>query len=112
MFTTNKVLHTRQFSLNFVICILLFIAANIGSLHWRSRYGIKAVLGIIKSADDKRGAGFPFLIWESGGFSHHLYFSLIALIINITIAIFLSFLISLLICIAFKLSKEKKLFSS
>lgn len=72
----------------FLIGLAAFALANLASVGFRSDAGLLEGLGIADNcADDIRGFGFPFLVWEEGGFAYRNHFSRNALLLNVAIAV-------------------------
>ena len=79
---------TKSVTVTFAGCLLLFVLANLASVHFRSDGGLLEGLGVVGHwQDDIRGFGFPFPGWEEGGFAHRDLFSSKALLLNIGIAV-------------------------
>lgn len=77
----------RPFLLGFVVTGLLFLAANLIAAHFQSDCGLLAVFGWSGCADDIRRLGFPFLVWESGGFAYRNLFNPTALRLDVLIGL-------------------------
>lgn len=68
------------FILGFCSSLLIFVLLNLAAAHWRSDCGLMAVLGLSGCADDIVRLGFPWVVWEAGGFAYHAYLNGVALI--------------------------------
>lgn len=64
----------------------MFAITQIVSLHLRSDGGIVAALDLDSMADNIKAAGFPFLMWEEGGFAYRKHFSPLGLAGNVVVA--------------------------
>ena len=82
----------------FAGCLMLFVLANLISVHLRSDGGLLEGLGLVnRMEDDIRGFGFPFAVWEEGGFAYRHHFSGKALLGNTAIAIICSGLVAMIV---------------
>jgi hypothetical protein len=79
----------KRFAIGFLAVLLAFAAANFISYYVRT--------DMPGAADAIRRAGFPFLVWEDGGFVYRHHFSHLALWGNIAVAAFLSALAGVLL---------------
>lgn len=91
-----SLLRSRPFIAGFCVCFLMFVVANVISVHYHSQFGLMAGLGLIETYDDVKGFGFPFLVWKAGGLSYDSYFSWMSLLANVTIAQATGLLVGLL----------------
>jgi hypothetical protein len=71
----------KRFAIGYLAVLLAFAAANLIS------YSVRT--DIPGAADAIRLAGFPFLVWEDGGFVYRHRFSYLALWGNIAVVAFL-----------------------
>lgn len=71
----------KRLAIGFLSVLLVFAAANFVSYYVRT--------DMPGAADAIRRAGFPFLVWEDGGFVYRHHFSHWALWGNIAVAAFL-----------------------
>ena len=72
----------RTFALTFMLVLLAFGIANVASYFVRTDVPL--------GADAIHRAGFPFLVWEAGGFSYRYSFSHAALLADIGVAVCVS----------------------
>ncbi len=77
----------KRFTIGFLFALLGFGVANFVSYYVRSDE--------LGAADAIRRVGFPFLVWEAGGFAYRSHFSFAGLCGNIAIAFCLSALAGL-----------------
>ena len=77
----------RTFAFAFVCTLVLFVGINLVAAHIRSDCGIAGALGVSGCNDDIRRVGFPFLVWQEGGFAYRNIFDLTALILDIGIGL-------------------------
>ncbi len=82
----------RHFWIGFGVTFLVFLGLNLLSAHLRSDCGLGAWLGLSNCADDLRRAGFPWVIWEQGGFIGLNIFRLPALLGDLAVGIIISLL--------------------
>ena len=80
----------RYFTLGFVGALAIFLAATLIAAHVQSDCGIKAVFGMAGCADDIRRVGFPWVVWEEGGFSYRNVFDPVALLLDIGVGLLVS----------------------
>ena len=83
----------RYFWIGFAITFLVFLGLNLLSAHLRSDCGLEAWLGLSGCVDDLRLAGFPWVIWEQGGFIGVNIFRLPALFGDMTLGLGISLLV-------------------
>ena len=74
--------------MGFLVVLLAFGVANVISYYVRT--------DMPGAADAIRRAGFPFLVWEEGGFVYRYHFSHVALLGNIAIAVCLGSVVGVL----------------
>ena len=72
----------KRFAIVFLLVLLAFGVTNVISYYVRT--------DMPGAADAIRRAGFPFLVWEEGGFAYRYHFSHAALWGNIAVALCLS----------------------
>lgn len=78
---------TRTIGAGILIGLAAFAIANLVSIHFRSDGGILMALGFRETQDNIRAIGFPFFVWESGGFAYRETFSVVGLIGNSLVAL-------------------------
>jgi len=98
---------SRYFFIGFLGVLLIFAVFNLLAAHLRSDCGLQAVLGMSSCADDIRRAGFPFLVWEEGGFAFRSLFYPLWLAIDVVIALGASLGIGLLTHRRFRKPKKE-----
>ena len=69
----------KRFVISFLLVLLAFGVANVISYYVRT--------DMPGAADAIRRAGFPFLVWEEGGFAYRYHFSHAALWGDIALAV-------------------------
>ena len=79
-----------RFLLGFAAGLIVFAGLNLLAAHLRSDCGLPAVLGMAHCADDIRRAGFPFVLWEEGGFAFRHIFSPTLLAADVSLALAVS----------------------
>lgn len=81
---------SRSFALGFSAGLLLFALLNLLAAHVRSDCGILAVLRMANCADDIIRIGFPWVVFEEGGFAYRNLFSALALTADVVVALAVS----------------------
>ncbi|HMR66997.1 MAG TPA: hypothetical protein PKE64_23555 [Anaerolineae bacterium] len=83
------------FILGFCGSLFIFLLLNLVAAHWRSDCGLMAVLGLSGCADDIVRLGFPWVVWEVGGFAYRAYLDGVALIADAGLTLGVSVVVGL-----------------
>ena len=86
----DKFVTVRRFAIGFLAALMAFGLANVISYFVRT--------DAPGAADAIRRVGFPFLVWEEGGFSHRHYFSYTALLADVVVAVCVGACVGVVAC--------------